>query len=223
MSLDNAKEILAADREFMNISLFAAKTKVLIVGGGRAGYIKAKSFAERGCRVTVLSLDFYEKFKDLQHYSNIEFINKAYTSHYIIDKHLIVISVNNEAVLKNVMEDCDKYCKLYLNCTASKKGSFIIPAQGNTKNIYFSVNTAKVSPNTSKFLLKKMKTQLSKYDDLSIFNAELRKQLKNSPYKNEILEFTATDDFNFFIKKKMPSAVLKLFYSDHAFMSKTKE
>ena len=60
----NNKENILLDHAF--ISLISSKIKVLIVGGGKGGYIKAKSFLQRGCKVYVISKEFDERFEEIK-------------------------------------------------------------------------------------------------------------------------------------------------------------
>lgn len=217
MPKDYSKDILSPELDYMNIALISAKTKVLIIGGGRAGFIKTRSFVEHGCQVLVISKDFSEEFKTLEAFENLQCIVSEYKVDFIFQNHLIVIAVNLVDLLENIMKDCEIHCKLYLNCTNFKEGSFVIPAQGKTENINFSIHTQGGNPKTSMFLVKTMSKKLSEYDELVGFNHFLRERIKLSPNKNEILDFISSEDFKFFVKKRAANIILQLFYGGFNF------
>lgn len=212
MPTDNSKNILSPDVNFMNIALLPSKTRVLIIGAGRAGFIKARSFVKSGCMVSIISRSFSEDFDILKDFKNIEFINQNYNLDFILDKHIIVIAVGNEDLLQTIITDCEVNNKLYLNCTDFKNGIFIVLHSGTTERINFSINSIGGNPKTSMFLVKVMEGKLKEYDELVKFNDTLREKVRNSPYKIEIMDFAASEDFNFFIKKGYATNILNLFY-----------
>ena len=65
MQKDNREDILS-EINYTSISLISSKISVGIVGGGKAGFIKAKSFCEKGCSVTVISEAFIQEFNDIR-------------------------------------------------------------------------------------------------------------------------------------------------------------
>ena len=217
MPTNNSKNILFPDVNFMNIALLPSKTRVLIIGAGRAGFIKARSFVKSGCMVSIISRSFSEDFEILKDSKNIKFINQDYNLDFILDKHIIVIAVGDEYLLQTIITDCEVHNKLYLNCTNFKKGIFIVPTSGMTKRINFSINSIGGNPKTSMFLVKVMEEKLKEYDELVKFNDALREKVRTSPHKIEIMDFAASEDFNFFIKKGNATNILNLFYGGDNF------
>ena len=209
MSQHTEKDILSKEIDYMNITLMSKNIKVLVIGAGRAGFIKSKSFSQKGCEVTVVALEFCKEFQEL---INIKKVITNYKIDFIKDKHLIVIAVDDEKLIGEIVSNCEEENKLFLNCTDFKEGNFIVPSQSKTKNINYSINTLGGNPKTSTFLVKTMGEKLREYDNLVSFSDELRKKIKISPYKSEILDFVASEDFNFFIKKAFHIEVLNLFY-----------
>ncbi|MCX7905047.1 MAG: NAD(P)-dependent oxidoreductase, partial [Caloramator sp.] len=107
--------------DYMFISLISQKTNVLVVGGGRAGYLKATSFLKKGCRVTVLSKGFIDDFRKLDSV-NLKLIEGNYSISYIQNHHLIVIATDDDELNDLVKMDCEKNFKLYLTCNDYRKG-----------------------------------------------------------------------------------------------------
>ncbi|AFS79463.1 precorrin-2 dehydrogenase SirC [Gottschalkia acidurici 9a] len=200
MSKNNKEDILL---DYALISLISSKIKVIIIGGGKGGYIKAKSFLQRGCSVYVLSKEFDEKFKNLRYSKNIIFINESYKKDYIKDKHIVIISTNNPELNNIIKQDCEENYKLYLMSSDFKEGLFVTPTQRDTRSISIAINTKVGSPKTSVFLAEKMIKDLSEYDDFVMYVGEVRKMVKEKANDKkltlEIMEFLNTDDFYFFI------------------------
>lgn len=217
MLSDSSKDILSSELDFMSIALIAGKIKVLVIGGGNAGFIKSRSFTKKGCRVTVVSEDFCDAFETLSRCENLQCIDGMYQVDYIIPNHLIVIAIDDETLRQIIIKDCEIHHKLYLNCKNFKDGTFTIPAQGKTENIGFSVHTKRANPKTAMFLVNIMEKRLADYDALVEYNQRIREKIKFSPYKNKILNFISSEDFNFFVHKKAGNLVLGMFYGGFNF------
>ncbi len=209
MHENNREDILSEELEYMTISLISSKIHVLVVGGGRAGLLKTRAFAERGCVVTVLSKEFSEEFKEIK---NIKLVKGEYSSDAISDKHIVVIAVSDEELVRRIRKDCDDLRKLYLNCRSFGEGTFIVPLQRETRSTVFNLSTKGGSPKTSQFLAEAVKEKLSEYDDFVEYLYNLRKWLKGKKEKDEIMNFAASEDFYFFYKKQHHQLVLNLFY-----------
>jgi precorrin-2 dehydrogenase/sirohydrochlorin ferrochelatase len=194
------------------LSLVSKKINVLIVGGGRAALIKAKTFVKRGCQVEVVSKEFLEEFKKLGGYNNLKLIYGEYNNNYIIDKHIIIIATNCETINEVIRNNCNELYKLYIDCTEPKNGLCITPCNRETKNILFGVHTAKGNPKISVFLADKVKQELDKYDGLAEFTSNIRNKIKNCKRKQEILSFICSEDFYFFYSMGKEKIVLQLFY-----------
>lgn len=209
---DNSKDILRSGIEYTMLSLISEKINVLIVGGGKAALTKAHTFADRGCRVTVVSKEFLEGFKELKSYKNIELIYDEYNKKYIYDKHVVIIATNSEEVNRVIREDCKEAYKLFIDCSSPKEGTCITPCQRNTKNTFFGLHTNSVSPKTSVYLANKVKNELEKYDEFVSFSSSIRNQIKDWDRKQQIMNFICSDDFYFFCEKGKHKEIFSMFY-----------
>jgi precorrin-2 dehydrogenase/sirohydrochlorin ferrochelatase len=211
----NAEEnINSKELDYTFLSLISEKIKVLIVGGGRAGFIKAKSFSSSSCNVWIVSKEFCDDFNQLRHLSNVNMICSLYNTEYLLDKHIIVAATGDEETDKQVASDCEKYAKLYLFCSDYRKGNLIKPLQRETKSIIFSLHSKSGNPNASLFSASLTEENLAEYDDFITYINSLRYKLKNNSCKNEIMKFVSTRDFHFFYKNNAADMVLDLFYPE---------
>lgn len=209
---DNKEDILRSRIDYTMLSLVSEKISVLIVGGGRAALIKARTFAKNGCRVWVISKKFLPEFYQLSISSNLKLVNEEYSKKHVIDKHLIIIATNNEDTNEEIRNHCDELYKLYIDCSIPKKGLCITSCQRSTKSTTFGINTKDFSPKTSVFLANRIKNKLEKYDDFIAFTAFIRNNIKDLANKNEIMDFICSEDFLFFYDKGMEKSILKMFY-----------
>ncbi|EYE89233.1 precorrin-2 dehydrogenase [Fervidicella metallireducens AeB] len=197
--------------DYMFISLISSKTKILIVGGGRAGYIKAQSFLRKGCSITVISREFIEDFKELESI-NLKLIKREYSNSYIKNHHLIVIATDDDKLNDAIKRDCDENFKLYLTCNDYRKGMFVVPTMGETKTTQIALHTKKGSPKTSIYLCNKINSSLKENDDFIDYVSSFRNKIKKFDNRLELLDFINTDDFLYFFKKGKHEVVLKMFY-----------
>lgn len=197
------------------LSLISEKINVIIIGGGKAALTKIRTFAERGCRVEVVSKEFLEEFQELKNYKNISLIYDQYNKKYIQDKHLIIIATNCEEVNREIRKDCYELYKLFIDCSNPKEGMCITPCQRNTENIIFGLNTNSVSPKTSVYLANKVKNEVKKYDKFVSFSSSIRNRIKDWDRKQQIMNFICSDDFYFFYEKGKELTILRMFYGEY--------
>lgn len=217
MSESNREDISIKDLEYTFISLLSNKINVLIVGGGKAGFIKAKSFANSGCNVSVVSKSFADSFESIKHLKNISLITDTYKTEYILNKHIVVIATDDENLNHTIKEECESHFKIYLYAQDFKQGLFSKPVQGSTNNIEFAIGTRSGSPKTSVFLSKIMEGELRKYDSFAEYSGCIRKTIESSELKSKVMDFVNTKDFYYFFNLGKEKLVLKMFYGDDKF------
>lgn len=200
MSQNIEKDISRLDwHNTLSIALNSGDLKVLIVGGGRAAFIKANTFIQSGATVTVLARELSDKFVAFNGSDKFNYVHGEYNSGMISAYHLVVGAVDDEKLLALIKSHCDTLYKLFLNCSDGAEGSFTMSTQGNTEGFRFSVNSIGGNPKLSAFMLEKVKELLFKYDDFAVFAGKIRNQLKaDGKNRNElraILDFICTDEF----------------------------
>lgn len=211
----NNRENILLDYAF--ISLIAQKIKVIIIGGGQGGYIKAKSFLQKGYNVSIVSKEFDQRFKILG--SEVCLIQDIYKTRYILDKHLVIIATDDDTLNASIKEDCEKSYKVYLDSSNFREGQFITPVEIKSDNIKVGLHTSVGSPKTSVFLGKKLKGVIDEYDDFVEYIGNLRNNIlkvaKNRKLNLEIMNFVNSDDFYFYYRKGKHELILKLFWRDY--------
>lgn len=193
---DTEKDIFLEKQEYAMISLLSNKIRVGIIGIGRAAFIKAHHFAKLGAYVLMISKD-------------------EYSYAFLHDKHIVIIAVNDEVLRNKIREDCDNFCKIYIDCSDFKKGLGVVPSQRETENIILSVNTRNGNPKGSVFLADSLAEKAKTADKYIEFTTTIRNKVrKNYSIKNQVLEFIFSEDFRFFFEKGQGEQVLKIFFEE---------
>lgn len=210
MHKDIERNIPKENIEYTYLSIISKKLNVGIVGGGKASYIKAKSFLNKGCTVEVLSLDFIEEFYDL---NNVTLINESYNKRFIKNKHLVIIATNNNEKNLEIKKDCDDEFKLYIFASDFSEGTAITPVQKELENISFAINTKNGNPKGSLMIANKVMNLLEGYDDFIGYSSYVREQAKSlKENKKEIIDFVCSEDFYYIYTKGKEKIVLEMFF-----------
>ena len=185
---------------FMFISLRAEKIRALIVGGGRAALIRARTFTERGCHVTILAQVVRDEFAQLDP-NLVEIRLASYDSAVLAGHHLVVIATDDDAVNAQIQRDCEARDKLYVMCGDAQQGLFITPVMRETEQAMIAVHTKAGSPRSAVFLAEKSAECLQKYDAFIAWIAYIRQQIKGRDDKDDIMRTLNTDAaFDLFIQ-----------------------
>lgn len=217
---NNSKDICSGrcKLDYALLSLISDKINVGIIGAGRAGIIKAVHFLNRNCNVYMITKESYkdnEKIKSLMDKNNFHIKCREYNKDFILDKHLIIIAVDNYETKNEIKEDCDKLYKIYIDSTDFKEGLAVVPVQRETNNLSIGINTKGGNPKGSVFVAEKLKENVKSYDGFIQYTTVLRNKFKEIPEKkNDALKFIFSDDFYFFYKMGKGEDIIKLFYDE---------
>lgn len=198
MDKDNRKDIFEQGIDYSYISLISRKLRIGIVGGGKAGEIKAKHFVKNECYVEVLSKTFSKGIIELEKCSQkfLKLTNKEFNQKFMYDKHLIIIAVDDESLKNEVKKYCNENYKIYIDSTDFSQGMGVIPVQRSTKNVTFALNTQYGNPKGTVLLSNKVENLISEYDNFIEFIGKIRTRAKViKEYKDDIIEFVARDEF----------------------------
>ncbi|EKQ53266.1 MULTISPECIES: NAD(P)-dependent oxidoreductase [unclassified Clostridium] len=198
MGKDNREDIFTGGIEYSYISLISKKLRVGIIGGGKAGEIKARHFVNNKCYVEVLSKNFDEKIIELSNNckEELKLIKGEFSYEFLRDKHLIIIAIDDETLKNKIKKFCDENYKIYIDSSNFKDGIGVVPIQKNTESIAFALNTKHGNPKGAALLSNKVKDLLEEYDDFINFIGIIRNKAKEIPeYKSDIVELTNNEVF----------------------------
>lgn len=210
MYKDIREDIYKEKLVYTYLSFISQKLRVGIIGGGKAGYLKSKSFLSRGCRVEVLSINFIDEFYSLK---DIKLIKGEYKKEFIKDKHLIIIATDDNNKNLEIKRDCDEEFKIYIFTSNFLEGMAVTPVQGELNNISFALSTKGANPRGSLILESKIYSLLKNYDDFIGYSSFLREKAKLiKENKSQIITFICSEDFKYIYEKGKDKVVMELFF-----------
>jgi precorrin-2 dehydrogenase / sirohydrochlorin ferrochelatase len=202
--------------DFTFLSINSKKVKVLVIGGGKAALIKAKSFLRKGFVVHCIAPNFNEEFLQLN-YETLKLIVEEFKDEIVKSYHIVVICTNKEELNRHIRVLCDEEYKVYIDATMPEESMATLCAMTSTKEVSVGVRIKGKSPKTSQFLANKVKQYLMQYDDYVFFATHVRNNIGDFHKKSEVLEFISSEDFLFFFEKHYGEEILNLFYGGFDF------
>lgn len=216
-----SKANLHGELSYAPITLFGEKLKIGVIGAGRGALIKVRNFYNKGSEIEVLALDFLEDFYKFNG-DKVKLIKGNYNKDFILDKHLIIIAIDNDSVINEIKDDCEKLCKIYINSSKFKDGMGVIPVTRESKFITVAVNTKVGNPRGSVMVAESITESLEEFDEYIRLTGEIRNSLfLDKEIKDDLLKFINSSDCKFFYNKNKIFEVFKLFY-DEDIVSKIK-
>ena len=209
-----SKANLHGELSYAPITLFGEKLKIGVIGAGRGALIKVRNFYNKGSKIEVLELDFLEDFYKFNG-DKVKLIKGNYNKDFILDKHLIIIAIDNDSVINEIKDDCEKLCKIYINSSKFKDGMGVIPVTRESKFITVAVNTKVGNPRGSVMVAESITESLEEFDEYIRLTGEIRNSLfLDKEIKDDLLKFINSSDCKFFYNKDKIFEVFKLFYNE---------
>ena len=193
------------------ISLLSSKTRIGVIGAGKAGILKAKHFLSEGFTVYMINdidIKDKEKLQFIHTNKNLIFNVQSYNKDFLVDKHIIIICINDSNTREIIINDCEELSKIYINCSDYKDGNAITSAQLSFNSMVVGINTKYANPKGAVFIADKIKNNISEYDEFIEYTSQIRNRVKYQEIKNEVLNFIINEDFYFFFKKKKVNLIL---------------
>lgn len=211
---EDSKANLHGELSYAPITLFGEKLKIGVIGAGRGALIKVRNFYNKGSKIEVLALDFLDDFYKFNG-DKVKLIKGNYNKNFILDKHLIIIAIDNESIINEIKDDCERLCKIYINSSKFKEGMGVIPVTRESKFITVAVNTKVGNPRGSVLVAENITESLQEFDEYIRLTGEIRNCLfLDKEIKDDLLKFINSSDCKFFYDKNKIFEVFKLFYDE---------
>ena len=215
MHRDNKKDISNEVIDYSYVAIMKNKLRVGVIGGGRAGEIKVKHFADGKCFVEILSKTFSPSILELAelYKDNVKLINDDFNFDFLKDKHLIIIAVDDDKLIAHIRKYCDENYKIYVDGSDFTKGNSIIPVQIDKENSIAAVNTKYANPKGTLLVSRKISEVMDEYDEFLGHTAALRKRAKDlKEFKSEILKFIGTEEYrNYYYEGRYKEELYRVF------------
>ena len=216
-----SKANLHGELSYAPITFFGEKLKIGVIGAGRGALIKVRNFYNKGSNIEVLALDFLEDFYKFNR-DKVKLIKGNYNKEFILDKHLIIIAIDDENVISKIKDDCEELYKIYINSSKFRDGMGVVPVTRESKFITVAVNTKVGNPRGSVMVAESITKSLQGFDEYIKLTGEIRNSLfLDKEIKEDLLKFINSSDCKFFYDKNKIFEVFKLFY-DEDIVSKIK-
>ena len=184
---------------FYPVMVDISHKKIVVVGGGKIGYRKAKNFLEFGAKIVVLSPKFIDKFYELEkeYKEQIRLINDFYNKEYIYSSFLVVGATSSRKTNKQIAIDSNDLNILCNIVDSKEESSFISPAIVNREGLIVSVSTMGKFPYLGKKIREDMEDKYSKFDNEHMDLLEKLREVALSEYKDRSQElFNYSLDLN---------------------------
>lgn len=150
---------------------------VLIIGGGRIAYRKAKLFFENGARVTVIAKEFYRGFRNSAANLIHNDVNDVDDIESLICNSFIVIAATESREINDYVEKLCMTAGKLCNIVDKSSTHVIFPAFFKKRDVIVSVSTSGNVPYFSAFLRDIVKNELFLYLKGYTILKQLRKKL----------------------------------------------
>ncbi|WP_195988202.1 NAD(P)-dependent oxidoreductase [Clostridium sp. D53t1_180928_C8] len=208
------KENIHGELNYAPITLFGEKIRIGVIGAGRGALIKVRNFYNKGSNIEVLSLDFLADFYKFNE-NKVKLIKGSYNKDFILDKHLIIIAIDDESVINRIKADCEELFKIYINSSKFKEGMGVIPVTRESEFITVAVNTKVGNPRGSVMVADSITESLQEFDEYINLTGKIRNYLTlDKEIKDDLLKFINSSDCKFFYSKNKILEVFRLFYND---------
>jgi len=135
------------DLQLLPISINVTNKKILLIGGGKVATHKGSIIARYISNVTVISIDFTDKIKQLP----FTFIKKEYEKSDLEGYFLVYVCTGNHELNRQIKKDAEESGILTSICDAPmlcdfvspaiyKEGNVTIAVGSNAQNVHQSIN-----------------------------------------------------------------------------------
>lgn len=168
--------------------------KILIIGGGNIAFEKLEHLLDFTNNITLISLNFNEKIKNLINKNSLSFIQKNYLEGDIRDFDIVIAAIDNLDLQEQIYFETRKYNCL-CNCVDLKEYcDFIFPAYIKKGDLIIAISTSGSSPAVAKQLKIWLNNLIpNSINDFLLEMKEYRKTIPKGMDRMKFLEEKAKD------------------------------
>ncbi len=156
--------------------------KVLVIGGGGVGTVRARKFLEAGAKVRVLSLEFSDELRKLAKDGKVELIkgdafDEELLENLISDSDLVVVAIPSLKVNDIVLKIAKKHKTLVNLANDAERTEVVVPFEDEVEGIRFAVTTEGKSGIVARKVKEAFRRMLEE-DEETIFFLKAMEHLK---------------------------------------------
>jgi precorrin-2 dehydrogenase/sirohydrochlorin ferrochelatase len=158
----------------------------LVVGGGGVGTRKVITLLECGARVTVVSLEFSGKLRELAASGDIILAQRSYRSEDLNGIFLVIGATNDMKLNRKISHDAEKFNTLCNIADRPEVCNFILPSIVRREDLVITISTSGKSPAMAKKLRRALENQYGEeYGKLLRLMGAIRKKLLRQAHEPE--------------------------------------
>lgn len=168
--------------------------KILIIGGGNIAFEKLEHLLSFTNNITLISLDFNEKIKNLINENSLSSFQKAYLEGDIKDFDIIIAAIDNIQLQEQIYFETRKYNCLCTCVDLKEYCDFIFPAYIKKGDLIIAISTSGSSPAVAKQLKIWLNDLIpNSINDFLLEMKEYRKTIPKGMERMKFLEEKAKD------------------------------
>lgn len=158
----------------------------LVVGGGGVGTRKVITLLECGARVTVVSLEFSGKLRELAASGDINLEQGSYRSEDLNGIFLVIGATSDMKLNRQISNDAEKFNALCNIADRPEVCNFILPSIVRREDLVITISTSGKSPAMAKKLRRALENQYGEeYGKLLRLMGAIRKKLLRQAHEPE--------------------------------------
>lgn len=185
-------------KKYMPIFLCIENKKFLIIGGGNVALQKTKGILRFSKNITILSPTLIDELKKLIEEESLNYIADIYKPEYIKDYDIIIVSINDTELQKEIYFTAKKENKLCNTVDVIEVSDFIFPSVVNKGDLYIAFSTSGISPSLARYLRILFEKIIP--EEVEIFLVEMEQLRKTMPKGKDRQEFFEKKTKEFFEK-----------------------
>ncbi|MGE4286683.1 MAG: hydroxymethylbilane synthase [Phycisphaerae bacterium] len=128
-------------RQYLPFAIDVSGMECLIAGGGKIALRKARSLAEGGARITVVSPEFAVGFSELEASGAVRLLRERFTDEHIAGRSIVIAATNDAALNAYIGELAAQSGCLYCVASSAKRSNLIFPARYRKNGISVAVHS----------------------------------------------------------------------------------
>lgn len=161
--------------------------KILILGAGDIAFNKVTRLLDFTSEITILSLDFSEKFNSLIKEHSLRVLHKGYEKGDIKPFDIVIAAIDNITLQEEIYKESRNYRCLYNCVDIPKYCDFIFPSYIKNEDLTIAISTSGSSPAVSKQLRIWLENKIP--NNIGKFLKEMKEYRKTMPKGNERMKF----------------------------------
>lgn len=153
----------------------------LVVGGGKVALRRIKKLIDEEAQVLVVSPDVLPDIVIYQEEGKLQWIEKTYSSEYMVGQQFVIVATDNPVVNMQVMEDAQGVQAFINRADVKDDSNWVFGSATEIGDLEISIFTNQVSPRVSRLLRQDIEKRYAVLADwlpqIRLWRKELQRRL----------------------------------------------